>query len=139
MTFGLISRLTEQGGNRIWGNQESAPVSYRPSSLNKCTHVQDDPDNTTDTYGRFFNFRHPGVLPTNDQLTKDTVSPNMTVDEATPHILAHTPSAFQRMMEANYSTGFESDSARLKENGKDHRKVSSIAAPIYYAVPRADQ
>lgn len=46
------------------------------------------------------------------------------MDEATPHILTHTPTAFQRMMEANYSTGFENDEAKLRENGKDHRKVS---------------
>lgn len=99
----------------------------------RATDTQDDPANTTDTYGRFFNFRHPGTPPTDGDLNKNTVSPNMTMDEATPHILAHTPSAFQRMMESNYSTGFESDPAVLKENGGDHRKASSVSAQRIFA------
>lgn len=41
-------------------------------------------------------------------------------------MLTHTPPSFQRMMESNYSQGFETDVKKLKENGKDHRKVSSI-------------
>lgn len=48
------------------------------------------------------------------------------MNEAGPYILAHTPPSFQKMMESNYSQGFETDEKKLKENGKDHRKVSSI-------------
>lgn len=69
-------------------------------------------------------FRHPGVPPEDEQLEAATVSPNLTIDEASPYVLMHTPSAFQRMIASNYSYGFENDEERLKENGLDHTKVS---------------
>ena len=88
--------------------------------------MQDDPDNATDTYGRFFSFRHPGT-PTDDQsLTAKTISPNLTMDDASPYVLTHTPSHFQRMIGTNYSYGFETDEAQLQRNGDDHTKVSSV-------------
>lgn len=64
--------------------------------------------------------------PDDKSLSEWTVSPNLTVNEAGPYVLTHTPPSFQRMMESNYSQGFETDVKKLKENGKDHRKVSSI-------------
>ena len=47
------------------------------------------------------------------------------MDEASPYVLTHTPSAFQRMIQANYSYGFESDEGKLKENNGDHTKWSN--------------
>jgi hypothetical protein len=89
------------------------------------TDQQDDPTNATDTHGRFLSFRHPGTPPNDQNLDVGTVSPNLTIDETSPYILTHTPSAFQRMIEANYSYGFESDEGKLKENNDDHRKWSN--------------
>ena len=46
------------------------------------------------------------------------------MDDASSYVLTHTPVAFQRMIETNYSYGFETDEAQLKRNDLDHRKVS---------------
>ncbi|OXC68404.1 hypothetical protein AYX13_03108 [Cryptococcus neoformans] len=113
------SSMWLKGGNRIWGNESQAP---------------DDPEDATDTHGRFFSFRHPGVTPDDKSLSEWTVSPNLTVNEAGPYILAHTPPSFQKMMESNYSQGFETDEKKLKENGKDHRKWSN---PLEVRLPDA--
>ncbi|KIR59655.1 phospholipid:diacylglycerol acyltransferase [Cryptococcus bacillisporus CA1873] len=113
------SSMWLKGGNRIWGNENYAP---------------DDPEDATDTHGRFFSFRHPGVPPDDKSLSEWTVSPNLTVNEAGPYVLTHTPPSFQRMMESNYSQGFEADVKKLKENGKDHRKWSN---PLEVQLPDA--
>lgn len=88
------------------------------------TDYQDDPEDATDTYGRFFSFRHPGTPTDQDSLTKHTVSPNLTMDDASPYVLTHTPSYFQRMIGTNYSFGFETDQGQLERNDADHTKVS---------------
>jgi phospholipid:diacylglycerol acyltransferase len=150
------SSMWMKGGDRIWGTRNYAP---------------DDPENATDTHGRFFSFRQErdrksqvdstssswagwvsGSLgkkpeatatgrstdgdeidekdkttsspPNDSELNSETVRPNLTMNEAGAYVLAHTPNVFQRMLEANYSNGFETDPKVLKENGKDHRKVS---------------
>ncbi|WWC89112.1 uncharacterized protein L201_004030 [Kwoniella dendrophila CBS 6074] len=108
-----------KGGNRIWGDHDSAP---------------DDPENATDTHGRFFSFRHPGTSEEEADLTKWTVSPNLTLNEAGPYVLTHTPPAFQRMMESNYSVGFETDVEQLKKNDRDHTKWSN---PLEVRLPEA--
>ena len=84
---------------------------------------QDDPDNATDTYGRFFSFRHPGTPSDDESRTKHTHSPNLTADDASPYVLTHTPSNFQKMIGTNYSYGFETDQAQLERNDRDHTKV----------------
>jgi phospholipid:diacylglycerol acyltransferase len=93
-----------------------------------CTKVgtdqQDDPQNATDSHGRFFSFRHSDTSSDESELDKSTVSPNLTMNEASPYILTHTPSTFQRMVQSNYTYGFEGDSKQLKKNDHDHRKVS---------------
>jgi phospholipid:diacylglycerol acyltransferase len=143
------------GGDRIWGNQESAP---------------DDPENATDTHGKFFSFRRESDMkaqaetstsmwanwasaaanvvnknklegksnssdeidekdkttsspPKESELNKDTVWPNLTMNEAGTYVLSHTPNMFQRMYESNYSNGFETDTKVLHNNRKNHRKV----------------
>jgi len=63
-----------------------------------------------------------------------TVSPNLTIDEASPYILTHTPSAFQRMIESNYTYGFENDEGKLKENNGDHRTWSN-PLEVQYVLP----
>jgi phospholipid:diacylglycerol acyltransferase len=85
--------------------------------------TQDDPANATDTHGRFLSFRHPGTSPDETGLTKHSVSPNLTMDESSPYILTHTPPSFQRMIQSNYSYGFEGDEEQLKKNDRDHTKV----------------
>nr|ODN93004.1 phospholipid:diacylglycerol acyltransferase [Cryptococcus depauperatus CBS 7855] len=113
------SSMWLKGGNRIWGNHSFAA---------------DDPEDATDTHGRFFSFRHPGIPTDDGSLSSWTVSPNLTVNEAGPYVLMHTPSTFQRMMESNYSQGFEVDETRLRENGRDHRKWSN---PLEVQLPIA--
>ncbi|KAK6909810.1 hypothetical protein I203_103832 [Kwoniella mangroviensis CBS 8507] len=108
-----------KGGNRIWGNDSSAP---------------DDPTNATDTHGRFFSFRHPGTSEEESSLNRWTVSPNLTLNEAGPYVLTHTPPSFQRMMESNYSVGFERDEEQLKRNDRDHTKWSN---PLEVRLPEA--
>lgn len=46
------------------------------------------------------------------------------MNEAGEYILTHTPNSFQKMLEGNYSNGFETDVQVLKENAKNHRKAS---------------
>lgn len=99
-----------KGGNRIWGDDSGAP---------------DDPVNATDTYGRFFSFRHMDTKPKDAELDQSSVSPNLTIDDAAPYVLTHTSEAYQRMFESNYSIGFETDPKKLKANNADHRKWSN--------------
>ncbi|KAK4688097.1 hypothetical protein P7C73_g2023, partial [Tremellales sp. Uapishka_1] len=113
------SSMWIKGGNRIWGNHDSAP---------------DDLPNATDTHGRFLSFRHPDTPSEEEKLTKHTVSPNLTMDDASPYILTHTPPSFQRMVESNYSVGFETDEEKLVENAGDHRKWSN---PLEVKLPEA--
>ncbi|WVF71237.1 hypothetical protein IAT40_006037 [Kwoniella sp. CBS 6097] len=113
------SSMWMKGGNRIWGDETSAP---------------DDPPDSTDTHGRFFSFRHPDVSSDESALTKHTVSPNLTLNEAGPYVLTHTPPAFQRMMDLNYSVSFETDDEQLKRNDRDHRKWSN---PLEVRLPEA--
>lgn len=105
-----------QGTDRIWGNHDSAP---------------DDPQNATDTHGRFFSFRETSdaepassQAPAEGEITPETPRTNLTMNEAGAYILSHTPNSFQKMYQGNYSNGFETDIKTLKENAKDHRKVS---------------
>lgn len=52
------------------------------------------------------------------------------MDESSPYVLMHTPSAFQRMIASNYSYGFENDAEKLKANGDDHTKVSPFTSDV---------
>ncbi|KAL1406370.1 phospholipid:diacylglycerol acyltransferase [Vanrija albida] len=114
------SSMWMKGGNRIWGNGTNAP---------------DDPVNATDTYGNLFSFRHKDVEPVDSKLTEETVAPNLTVSDAVPYVLTHTPPEYQRMFATNYSVGFETDPKKLKENGAhDHTKWSN---PLEVELPNA--
>lgn len=104
------------------------------SHLDLGSWAQDDPKNATDTHGRFLSFRHSDVSPEDSELTHHTVSPNLTVEDASPYILTHTPSAFQRMIETNYSYGFETDDGQIRDNDKDHRKWTN---PLETRLPNA--
>jgi phospholipid:diacylglycerol acyltransferase len=108
--------LHPKGTDRVWGNHEAAP---------------DDPEDATDTHGRFFSFRETtdaepssSQAPAEGEITPDTPRLNLTMNEAGEYILTHTPNSFQKMLEGNYSNGFETDVQVLKENAKNHRKVS---------------
>ncbi|KAJ9118262.1 hypothetical protein QFC22_004173 [Naganishia vaughanmartiniae] len=104
-----------KGTDRIWGNHESAP---------------DDPENVTDTHGRFFSFRETtdsepasSQAPAEGEITPETPRLNLTMNEAGEYILTHTPNSFQKMLEGNYSNGFETDIQILQDNNRDHRKL----------------
>jgi phospholipid:diacylglycerol acyltransferase len=105
-----------KGGDRIWGN---------------LTWAADDPANCTDTLGRFFSFRqtsdsgpNSSQKPKSEDLDAQHIQPNLTMNEAGAYTLIHTPQEFQKMYTSNYSNGFVVDTATLKANGRDHRKVS---------------
>ena len=115
-----VGRKQDMGQHRKRSSEYSSLWSRQRSP-------QDDPANATDTHGRFLSFRHADTSPEESELTKYTVSPNLTMDDASPYILTHTPSSFQRMIETNYSYGFETNEEVLKENDRDHRKVSARA------------
>jgi hypothetical protein len=59
---------------------------------------------------------------------------NMTARDAGTWILTRTPTAFQRMMEGNYSNGFERDTAQLIRNNADPTKWSN---PLEIQLPKA--
>lgn len=62
------------------------------------------------------------------------IYPNLTIDEAVPYVLEHTSSTYQRMFGSNYSVGFETSTAQLKKNAKDHTKWSN---PLEVELPNA--
>ncbi|KAJ9116112.1 hypothetical protein QFC20_000789 [Naganishia adeliensis] len=120
------SSMWMKGTDRIWGNHEAAP---------------DDPEDATDTHGRFFSFRETtdaepsaSQAPAEGEITPDTPRLNLTMNEAGEYILTHTPNSFQKMLEGNYSNGFETDVQILKENARDHRKWTN---PLEVQLPNA--
>ncbi|KAI5452560.1 phospholipid:diacylglycerol acyltransferase [Naganishia albida] len=120
------SSMWMKGTDRIWGNHEAAP---------------DDPEDATDTHGRFFSFRETtdsepsaSQAPAEGEFTPDTPRLNLTMNEAGEYILTHTPNSFQKMLEGNYSNGFETDVQVLKENAKNHRKWTN---PLEVQLPNA--
>ncbi|KAJ9099878.1 hypothetical protein QFC21_003883 [Naganishia friedmannii] len=123
---GEMKDTVEIGTDRIWGNHESAP---------------DDPENVTDTHGRFFSFRETtdsepaaSQAPAEGEITPDTPRLNLTMNEAGEYILTHTPNSFQKMYEGNYSNGFETDVQILQDNNRDHRKWTN---PLEVQLPNA--
>ncbi|PPQ62922.1 hypothetical protein CVT24_006162 [Panaeolus cyanescens] len=103
--------LWMKGGDAIWGN---------------ATHAPDDECDAHHTHGELIAFRevHNGK----------TIARNMTTDEASIWILQHTPTTFQKMIESNYSYGFERDEEQLKRNNGDHRKWTN---PLEIQLPLA--
>ncbi|CAD6570996.1 MAG: hypothetical protein TREMPRED_000090, partial [Tremellales sp. Tagirdzhanova-0007] len=127
------SSMWVKGGNRVWGHHDNAPASVILRTI-ESDIVQDDPPDATDSHGRFLSFRHPQASHDEKDLSHETVSPNLTMDEASRYVLMHTPSSFQRMIETNYSYGFETDEGRLKGNDRDHRKWTN---PLEVRLPEA--
>lgn len=102
-----------KGGNAVWGS---------------ALHAPDDACNNTHTHGELIAFR--SLSP---QSNGDTTR-NMTAEEAGLWILQHTPTAFQKMLETNYSYGIERDEEQLSRNDLDHRKWTN---PLEVRLPRA--
>lgn len=69
-----------KGGDAIWGDQDSAP---------------DDPENATDTHGRFLSFREEDQSSSEHDLTSETIWPNLTQSDSNVFILKNTPLTFQ--------------------------------------------
>jgi len=103
-----------KGGNTIWGNGVDAP---------------DDESNATHSHGELIAFRQSQAT----TATGDS-SQNMTADDASDWILAHTPSTFQKMIATNYSFGIERDEKQLKKNNNDPTKWTN---PLEIQLPRA--
>ncbi|KAG2015791.1 phospholipid:diacylglycerol acyltransferase [Coprinopsis cinerea AmutBmut pab1-1] len=105
-----------KGGNAIWGNS---------------THAPDDMANSTCSHGELISFRAREVIA--DSFVDPSLR-NMTAEDAGNWILQHTPPAFQRMMQTNYSYGIERDEKTLKKNDLDHRKWTN---PLEVRLPYA--
>lgn len=144
-----------KGGDRIWGSHASAPddpdnttathgvffsfrreeqqKSQQPSSSSgwkawmtgKATAVPSGSAEGNATDGVEVEDQTTSSPPKESELNSVTVRPNLTMNEAGAYVLTHTPNTFQRMIEANYSNGFETDAEQLKRNNNDHRKVRS--------------
>ncbi|EIW80823.1 phospholipid diacylglycerol acyltransferase [Coniophora puteana RWD-64-598 SS2] len=100
-----------KGGSDVWGNTSFAP---------------DDPADATHTHGELIAFR--------SLASSTTGTRNMTADEASTWILERTPSAFQKMIDTNYSFGIERDEEVLKRNDGDPTKWNN---PLEVRLPNA--
>ncbi|EIN06718.1 Lecithin:cholesterol acyltransferase [Punctularia strigosozonata HHB-11173 SS5] len=127
-------KATLIGGDLIWGNGTWAP---------------DDPPDAGHSHGELISFRAERTLATAfdalrlkgvtnetiEDLTKHEAQlTNMTSREGGTWILTHTPNSFQRMMETNYSNGFEKDERQLIRNNADPSKWSN---PLEVQLPHA--
>ncbi|WFD32802.1 phospholipid:diacylglycerol acyltransferase [Malassezia sp. CBS 17886] len=111
---GAASMLMK-GGDHVWGNLTSAP---------------DDPPDAARTFGLLYQYaRAPH---THEQPPRS--STEFTTDEAYPWLMEHAPPEFQRMIEMNYSLGFERDAAQVKRNNRDERTWTN---PLESALPNA--
>ncbi|KAH8917628.1 Lecithin:cholesterol acyltransferase [Atractiella rhizophila] len=113
---GSASMLVK-GGSAVWGDENGAP---------------DDPVDKNLSYAYMYYFRKPGTQ--DDALSAQTVSPNMTQDEAHLYLLESSSSAFQKMLQTNYSYGIERDYAQIEKNDNDHRKWTN---PLETRLPNA--
>ncbi|KAE8270998.1 hypothetical protein A4X09_0g1314 [Tilletia walkeri] len=101
-----------KGGETIWGNETWAP---------------DDIDGNDHSHGLIYSFRK-------DTNLTELSARNSTATNATTYLLQHAPSAFQVMLDSNYSNGFERNEAQLKRNAKDLRKWTN---PLEVQLPNA--
>ena len=117
-TWAGSASLIIKGGDAIWGNSTFAP---------------DDTVNATETYGNLLNY-----VPMD---TTKEFSPNVT--DAQRHVTAsamsewlmqHTEEDFKRMLESNYTLGFERDESRIRSNDKNSITWTN---PLEVALPRA--
>lgn len=117
-TWAGSASLIIKGGDAIWGNSTFAP---------------DDTVNATETYGNLLNY-----VPM--ETTKE-FSPNVT--DAQRHVTAsamsewlmqHTEEDFKRMLESNYTLGFERDESKIRSNDKNSITWTN---PLEVALPRA--
>ncbi|TIC14432.1 phospholipid/diacylglycerol acyltransferase [Wallemia mellicola] len=112
-----IAGMWMKGGDAVWGNSTYAP---------------DDPENTTDTYGRFLSIRDNYVMDPNQNKTLSRH--NYTITDANNYVLTNTPKVWQKMMHNNYSYGIEIDEEKLDENNYDPTKWSN---PLESRLPNA--
>ncbi|ETW74994.1 Lecithin:cholesterol acyltransferase, partial [Heterobasidion irregulare TC 32-1] len=103
-----------KGGEAVWGN---------------ATHAPDDESDKAHTHGELI-----AVAGGNGSELGTVSARNMTADEAGTWILEHTPTSFQKMMQANYSFGIERDEGVLERNDRDHTKWSN---PLESRLPNA--
>lgn len=130
----------DQGGDLIWGNTTSAPDDppEAPHSHGQLISFRAEHALASS----FDALRLKGVTnKTIEDLTQhETDLTNMTSQQGGTWILSHTPNSFQvygsdtafeteivdgflqKMMEANYSNGFEKDDAQLELNNRDPSK-----------------
>ncbi|KAL0568627.1 phospholipid:diacylglycerol acyltransferase [Marasmius crinis-equi] len=105
-----------KGGDAIWGNETFAP---------------DDESEASHTHGQLIAFRQDQEI-SSQNLVENTR--NMSAEDSGVWILAHTPSAFQKMMATNYSFGIERNEEALTRNDLDHTKWMN---PLEVRLPRA--
>ncbi|KAM0793391.1 hypothetical protein ACM66B_000844 [Microbotryomycetes sp. NB124-2] len=112
------SSMLLKGGNDVWGDHDGAP---------------DDPPNANLTAGKLYYFK-PEIYGNETDINSVTANPNLTLAEATGYILNHVPPAYQAMLHANFSLGFERDPQKIAQNDNDHRKWAN---PLETRLPNA--
>jgi phospholipid:diacylglycerol acyltransferase len=94
-----------KGGDAVWGNTTWAP---------------DDHEGATRSHGQLISFREK--MPADESASGILPTGNMTTTQASNWILSHTPSSFQKMLQTNYSVGFEKSEEALERNDRDPTK-----------------
>lgn len=137
-TWAGSASMLIKGGNAVWGNHTWAP---------------DDDSDATESHGTLYNFRRPsgrslhprprgaaeshqeGSEAGHDNSSHPRLQSNLSADDALTWLLQHTPNAFQRMVETNYSCGIEYDEKKIRANGE--RDFRTWSNPLEVALPNA--
>ena len=69
-----------------------------------------------------------------EDMTKENVRPNMTLEDSIMHLKKHTTSAWHKMVNTNFSLGIERNVKQLQKNNLDHTKWSN---PLEVQLPMA--
>ena len=110
-----------KGGEAVWGNATSAP---------------DDEEGSQHSHGQIYSFRprHKISDSPHDSGADSFDGRNLTASEAQTWLLQHASSAFQQMVQLNYSNGIEYDEQKIRENDQDPAKWTN---PLEVALPNA--
>ncbi len=110
-----------KGGEAVWGN---------------TTHAPDDEEGHDHTHGQLYSFRpkRPYLDSPHDAGSDPLDGRNLSASEAQTWLLQHAPSAWQQMLQTNYSNGIEYDAEQIKRNDADPTKWTN---PLEVRLPHA--
>lgn len=138
-TWAGSASMLIKGGNAVWGNETWAP--------------DDEPGTSLDhSHGKIYSFKLPdqpmhqgagdaakavGLSDAehlHDTRIQHSLPRNLSADDAYTWLLQHTPSAFQQMVQQNYSNGMEYSEEQVEKNNQIEQTWSN---PLEAALPRA--